>query len=167
VDTSEVFLVQSSYKPAAVRAFYLALVRILYFDFIDAFSDPTRYRARARQFALNLAQEIAIFDNPNITTLNLSLGFYPAKVIACILTFDFEPDLAKALQELHEKLPHPDNEKEQFDEWRKANGQAWVVKLTDLIGHNLQFTDAAKGSTEEIYSCPSFTDRMPEQRPVK
>jgi dsRNA-specific ribonuclease len=145
------FSVQSSYKPAAVRAFYLALVRILYFEFVDAFSDPTRYRARARQFASNLAKGIAIFDSPEITTLNLSLGFYPGGVIACILTFDLEPDLAKALQELHEKLPHPDNEKEQFDEWRKAHGQAWVVKLTDLIGHNLQFSDKQKEVLKEYY----------------
>lgn len=144
--------VQSSYKPAAVRAFYLALVRILYFDFVGAFSDPTRYRARARQFASSLAQGIAIFDNPDITTtLNLSLGFYPVGIIACILTFDLEPDLAKGLQQLHEKLPHPDNEKEQFDEWRRADGQAWVVKLTDLIGHNLQFTDEQKEVLKQYY----------------
>lgn len=147
------FSVQSSYKPAAVRAFYLALVRIFYFDFVGAFRDPTRYRARARQFASSLAQGIAIFYNPGITTtLNLGLGFYPVGVIACILTFDLEPDLANALQELHKNLPHPDNEKEQFDEWRKVDGQAWVVKLTDLIGHNLQFTDEQKKVLKQYYN---------------
>jgi hypothetical protein len=42
--------VDSSYEPAKVRAFYLALIRVLGFDFAKAFDDPTRRRSFARSF---------------------------------------------------------------------------------------------------------------------
>jgi hypothetical protein len=55
------------------------------------------------------------------------------------------------MQELEAELPDPDKEAEKFNEWRKTKGQAWVEKLTGLIGHNLQFSEQQKELLKEYY----------------
>ncbi len=134
----------SSYEPAKVRAFYLALIRVFYFDFAKAFDDPTLYRAKARSFTL-------IFNRARSLALNLAFDFDPKNVLLCLLTLNFEPQLKQAMQELEAELPDPDREPEKFDEWRKVQGQVWIEKLATLIGHNLQFGEQQKELLKEYY----------------
>jgi dsRNA-specific ribonuclease len=136
--------VEGSYEPAKVRAFYLALVRVLGFDFAKAFDDPTRRRSFARSFTF-------IFNRSRGLALNLAFDFDAKNVLLCLLALDLEPQLKQAMQELEVELPDPDKEPERFDQWRKAKGQAWVEKLTDLMGHNLQLGKQQKELLKEYY----------------
>ena len=136
--------VDSSYEPAKVRAFYLALIRVLGFDFAKAFDDPTRRRSFARSFT-------SVFDRSRGLALNLAFDFDPKNVLLCLLALDIEPRLKQAIEELEAELPDPDEEAERFDEWRKTKGQAWVEKITGLIGYNLQFSEAQKDLLKEYY----------------
>jgi dsRNA-specific ribonuclease len=132
------------YEPAKVRSFYLALVRVLSFDFAKAFDDPTRRRAQARSFAF-------IFDRVRSFALDLAFDFDAKNVLLCLLALDLEPQLKLAMQELEAELPDPDKESERFDEWRKVKGHAWVKKLTALIGHDLQFSQQQTKLLKEYY----------------
>jgi dsRNA-specific ribonuclease len=136
--------VDPSYNPAKVRAFYLALIRVFYFDFAKAFDDATLYRAKARSLTF-------IFNRARSLALNLAFDFDPKNVLLCLLTLNFEPQLKQAMQELEAELPDPDKEPEKFDEWRKVQGQAWIEKLTALIGHNLQLSEQQKELLKEYY----------------
>jgi predicted NACHT family NTPase len=145
-------LVKLPYKPGAVRAFYLSLFRLFYQAFSRAF-DPARGYSRTRRFALNLtrvrtlahapseAKEVFNFD------FNLDTSSDPAYVLACILAFDFEPELKQALQQLIAVMPDPDKEKEIFEQWKQSNGEHWIgnfrmimIHATD-IEHNWQFSN--------------------------
>ncbi len=136
--------VERSYEPAKVRAFYLALVRVLSFDFAKAFDDPTHGRSSARSFTF-------IFNRACGLALNLAFDFDAKNVLLCLLALDLEPQLKQAMQELEAELPDPDKDPERFDKWRKDKGQAWVEKLTALIGHNLQFSEQQKKLLKEYY----------------
>jgi dsRNA-specific ribonuclease len=136
--------VDSSYEPAKVRAFYLALIRVLGFDFAKAFDDPTRRRSFACSFT-------SVFDRTRGLALSLAFDFDAKNVLLCLLALDLEPQLKKAMEELEAELPDPDEEAERFNEWRKTKGQAWVEKLTSLIGYNLQFSEPQKDLLKEYY----------------
>jgi len=142
-------LANHSYEPAKVRAFYLALVRVLAFDFAKAFDDPTRRRSFARSFT-------SIFDRARGFALNLAFDFDAKNVLLCLLALDLEPQIKQAMQELEAELPDPAQESERFDEWRKFKGRAWVEKLTNLIGYNLQFSEQQKNLLKEYYKANKF-----------
>lgn len=144
--------VEPAYKPIKVRAFYLALVRLLGLGLIRNF-DPTRGSASARQFAQsfdrarNIARDVALDvafkRNPNTD---------PANVIVSIFTLDLEPELKLVLQKLQDELPDPKEEKERFEEWRQTNGRYWVEKITKLLGCDLQFSQQQKQLLKDYYN---------------
>lgn len=139
--------IEPSYKPAKVRAFYLTLFRILGLAFARNF-DPSRGSSSARQFALSfnrankIALDIAFINNPK---------FDPANVFISAFTLDFEPELREILQQLQAELPEPDQDRERFENWRQANGQAWIDKIRKLLGHDLQLTKPQKKLLQEYY----------------
>lgn len=140
-------LVDSSYKPMKVRAFYLTLFRILGLAFARNF-DPTRGGSSARQFALS-------FDRVSSLALDIAFilnsKFDPANVLVSVFTLDFEPELKHALQQLQSELPDPDKHRERFEEWRQTNGQAWVEKIRNILGHDLQFSKPQKKLLQQYY----------------
>lgn len=140
-------LVGSSYKRMKVRAFYLTLFRVLGLAFIRNF-DPTRGGAKARQFALS-------FDRVSSLALDIAFilnsKFDPANVLVSVFTLDFEPELKHALQQLQSELPDPDKHRERFEEWRQTNGQAWVEKIRNILGHDLQFSKPQKELLQQYY----------------
>ena len=140
-------LVDSSYKPMKVRAFYLTLFRVLGLAFARNF-DPTRGGASARQFALsfNRASSLAL----DIAFI-LNSKFDPANVIVSIFALDLEPELKQALQQLQAELPDPDKQRERFEEWRQTNGQTWVDKIRNILGHDLQFSKPQKKLLQQYY----------------
>ncbi|HEY9710121.1 MAG TPA: hypothetical protein V6D48_18080, partial [Oculatellaceae cyanobacterium] len=139
--------VEPYYKPAKVRAFYLALVRLLGLAFVRNF-DPTRGGAKARQFALsfNRAREVALdlaFNhNPNLD---------PANVLVSVFALDVNPELKQALQKLQAELPDPKADRKGFEAWRQDNGQAWFEEIRNLLGHDLQLSDAQKDLLKQYY----------------
>jgi dsRNA-specific ribonuclease len=138
---------EPSYKPAKIRAFYLTLFRILGLAFARNF-DPSRGSSSARQFALSferankIALDIAFLNNSN---------FDPANVFISVFTLDFEPELRAILQQLQNELPEPDKNREKFENWRQINGQAWIEKIRQILGHDLQFSKPQKKLLQEYY----------------
>ncbi|MEO8891525.1 MAG: ribonuclease III domain-containing protein [Coleofasciculaceae cyanobacterium] len=139
--------IEPSYKPAKVRAFYLTLFRILGLAFARNF-DPTRGASSARQFALsfNRANKIAL----DTAFINNS-KFDPANVLISAFTLDFEPELRQALQQLQSELPEPEQDRERFENWRQVNGQTWVEKIRNILGHDLQLSKPQKKLLQEYY----------------
>ncbi len=139
--------IETSYKSAKVRAFYLSLFRVLGLAFARNF-DPTRGSASARQFALSFdratkkALDIAFINNSN---------FDPANVLISVFTLDFEPELRDALQQLQAELPELDKNRERFEQWRQADGQRWVEKIRNILGYNLQLSKPQKKLLQQYY----------------
>lgn len=79
-------------------------------------------------------------DAGNLNHLNPTHVFESAFVLA------HEPELKHLLLQLKEQFPNPDNERGNFDEWCKANGQAWLDELRGVmikhrnIGQDWQFS---------------------------
>lgn len=144
--------VEPSDRQTKIRAFYLAIVRLLGLGFVRNF-DPVRSSASTRQFALSferagkiardVALDLAFKRNPKSD---------PANVIVSILALDLEPELKRSLQKLQDELPHPKHEKVRFEEWRQANGQYWVEKISDLLGYDLHFSQQQKELLKEYYA---------------
>lgn len=147
--------VEGSYKPAKVRAFYLALVRILGRAFVRKF-DPTRTKATERndahQFALsfNRAHDLALD-----LAFKLNHNTNPENILVSIFALDIEPGLKQLLQQLQEQLqaefPALKEEKKRFETWRQANGQDWVEKIKEAIGHDLNFSEQQKELLKQYY----------------
>ncbi|MBD2387063.1 NACHT C-terminal helical domain 2-containing protein [Cylindrospermum sp. FACHB-282] len=135
------------YKPIKVRAFYLSLIRILGLGFVSNF-DSQKTVNKVSQFflgfnrATDIGLDLAFKYNNNLDSAN---------VLASIFAIDFEPELQQALRELQAEVPNPKKEKEIFDEWRQAQGQYWLNKIKELIGHDLQFSDQQKELLKEYY----------------
>ena len=139
-------------KPAVLRAFYFALVRVFYFDFAAAFACSTRGRSLARSFAKSIERARSLMIDPDVKLMHsLSFGFYPAGVIAFLLTQDFEPELSQALQQFMSEIPHPDRQKEKFDQWRKTEGQVWLMKFSTLIALDFKFNEEDKEHIKRYY----------------
>lgn len=144
--------VEPSDRQTKIRAFYLAIVRLLGLGVVRNF-DPVRSSASTRQFALSferagkiardVALDLAFKRNPNSD---------PANVIVSILALDLEPELKRSLQKLQDELPHPKHEKARFEEWRQAKGRYWVEKISNLLGYDLQFSQQQKELLKEYYA---------------
>ena len=145
------FCVEPNHKQAFVRAFYLALIRLLGLAFVRNF-DPARGGSKARQFALsfnrarNIARDIALD-----LAFNANPNSDPANVLVSVFVLDLEPELKQVLQKLESELPDPKEERDKFEVWRKAKGQDWLKEIITVLGHDLQFTDEQKELLKEYY----------------
>ncbi|MEQ9355753.1 ribonuclease III domain-containing protein [Coleofasciculus chthonoplastes] len=140
--------VEPDYQPVKVRAFYLALIRLLGITFARKL-DPNCSPGKARQFfscfnrACDVVLDIAFFDNPNTD---------PANVIVSVFALDFEPELKQALQQIKAELPDLDEEKERFEDWRQNNGQDWIDKIKNILGHDLQLNNEQRNLLKQYYN---------------
>ncbi|MBD2018724.1 NACHT domain-containing NTPase [Leptolyngbya sp. FACHB-36] len=134
--------VETSYKPAAVRAFYFAAAR----DYALALAlDRDLDRALALNRDLNL-------DRALHRALDSDLAHAHALALA------EEPELRNKLQELYERLPDTGyKNRKSFDRWREANGETWREELRAVmiehrnIGHDWQFSNAQKYLLQQYY----------------
>jgi predicted NACHT family NTPase len=135
--------VEVPYKPAAVRAFYFALVRDLTLDstLVNAF-DLALDSALVATLDLSLDRVLNRVLNPALVhTLNLALN----------------PELRRALQELKAQLPDPDSDEERFKQWWQVHSQTWTNQLSSAmiryrnIGHNWQFSKQQQVLLQEYY----------------
>jgi dsRNA-specific ribonuclease len=140
--------VEPDYQPVKVRAFYLALIWLLGITFARKL-DPNCSPGKARQFfscfnrACDVVLDIAFFDNPKTD---------PANVIVSVFALDFEPELKQALQQIQAELPDLDEKKERFEDWRQNNGQDWIDKIKNILGHDLQLDDEQRNLLKQYYN---------------
>jgi predicted NACHT family NTPase len=171
--------VEAPYKPAAVRAFYLALDpdlgRALAFDVAPDFARLFNL-GRALDHALDLGRALA-FDVALDHTLDLgrALTFDVALDRALVLNLDhalnlafydvaldcggLDRELQHKLQQLKEQLPDTSYEnRENCEQWRQAKGQTWTEQLRAVmiehrnIGHDWQFTYFQQELLQQYYA---------------
>jgi predicted NACHT family NTPase len=127
--------VETTYKTAAVRAFYFFL------DLAHAFDralDLDLARALDRALALDLDR-----------ALDLDLDFD--------FDLDLNPDLAKDLELLKTELPDRSANWDVWSAWDQNYSQAWTAKLRSIIvqhrnlGHDWQFSDTQHQKLQQYY----------------
>ena len=161
------------YKPAMLRAFYLALTltsdsgnnlglaRVLglknNFDSEQELS-LDRYLSRTLVLAPNLHNNFDLADKllsdlreardrarDGFSPRSRALGREPL----------FNPKLQESLQQLKDELPNPREDREKFKEWWITNGQAWIDLLREVtieyrnFGHDWQFREHHKEALEQ------------------
>ena len=145
--------IELPYKPAEVRAFYLALIRVLGLAFVKTLDPNVKLNgSESRRFASHFERAHSLVSRPDVNiTLNLSQGFEPAGVIARVFAFDLSPELKLVLQELQAIIPSPKNDIKGFEQWRQDNGAAWIGKLKDAIGYDLHLGQEEKEIVKQYY----------------
>ncbi len=165
--------VESPYKEAAIRAFYLTL------------NLPNELRL-SRNLSLALAIDLRLADNfaPDLSidlalnralSLSLALAERPSleqilalsfalsdnRTLVCARSLQGETKLSplcESLQHLKEEIPAFDQGKENLKEWWITNGQIWVEKLKSVIledrniGHEWQFNEQQKKVLQQYYA---------------
>lgn len=157
--------VKHYYKPVKLRAFYLAIIRLLGIAVVRNF-DPGRGGSKARHFVSSFnrgrafALDLAFNSNPNLN---------PANVLVTIFALDIEPELKGVLQELEAEIKEPMGEKESFEKWRQACGLDWTKKIEAAIGFDLNFSKSQKDLLKEYYNANKLLeeciDRVAELPP--
>ncbi|NER99744.1 MAG: NACHT domain-containing NTPase [Symploca sp. SIO1B1] len=149
--------VDVSYKPAAVRAFYLSLNldRALFLDPNFGFSlsfdfDLSLNFSLAFGFSRSLSHSQILDLSFRLDfSLDLSRLLYRSEIIA--------PKLKHSLQQLQDQLPNPEEDKQQLKQWWEVNGKAWTEQLRSAmiehrnIGHDWQFNGQQKLLLKRYY----------------
>jgi predicted NACHT family NTPase len=165
------------YKPAAVRAFYFALVHPL-----DPALVPTLVRTLDQSFVRALVPalvpkacgtvdgkditvdgkgivEVAVdggLDYALIRVLNRTLDGARDSAFNYVFAVVVDPELKQALQELKEQLPNLDTDTELL-KWWQLNGNTWREQLRYLmikyrnIGHDWQLSQHQKEVLSQYY----------------
>ncbi len=145
--------VNLTYQPAAIRSFYLSIIRVLGLSLVKVF-DPNIHinSAKIRNLIRHFEKANLLSNAADVTIrINLSQGLDPAGIIACIFIFDIEPELKLVLKELQMQILPMKNNIKSFHPWRQDNGQVWLNKLTTAIGHDLQFSTKEKEILKKYY----------------
>lgn len=135
------------YEQIKIKNFYLAFIRIFALSFVEKFT-PARGAGKARQFlsclwrSPNIALDLAFYNNHNLD---------PAYVLIPLFTLDLQPDWQNFLQQLQKAAPHPNNQREEFEEWRQTNGDQWLAKFQTMINFDLQFDPSEKNLLKQYY----------------
>ncbi len=165
------------YKPAAVRAFYFALVHPL-----DPALVPTLVRTLDQSFVRAIVPalvpkacgtvdgkditvdgkgivEVAVdggLDYALIRVLNRTLDGARDSAFNYVFAVVVDPELKQALQELKEQLPNLDTDTELL-KWWQLNGNTWREQLRYLmikyrnIGHDWQLSQQQKDMFRQYY----------------
>ena len=169
--------VEASYKPAAVRAFYLtrAINRARALN-LNRDLNRTRTRAINRTRARTRARAINININrtrTRVRTLDFDLdldldrvldrvlsrdcAYTLARVLDRVLDRASEPKLKQALDSLKNQLPDRKVDREAFKQWWLSNSETWAEDLRAVmikhrnIGHDWQFSDEQKKKLKQYY----------------
>lgn len=149
--------VETSYKPATVRAYYFSLSNTLDFSLIFSLALSTT-------FSLD---SVLSLDHGLFSVLNRTLSFNRTLSLNRALKLKSELELSRIrtlnselqnkLQQLEVHLLHASDNRENFQSWWQANGHAWTEQLRAVmiehrnIGHDWQFTDSQKKLLEQYY----------------
>ncbi|NEQ24207.1 MAG: NACHT domain-containing NTPase [Microcoleus sp. SIO2G3] len=152
--------VKTSYKPAAIRAFYLALAlppnhRLA--------SDQTLALAIDRSLAGNLGDDLAL-DLALVHALGVALALTPElaynRMSALRLALDLNHltgvgVINDSLKQLKNQLPNPDANQETIQQWWQGNGHDWASQLRSVmighrnIGHEWHLNEASQQLVEQ------------------
>jgi predicted NACHT family NTPase len=152
--------VKTPYKPAAIRAFYLALAlppnhRLA--------SDQTLALAIDRNLAGNLGGDLAL-DLALVHALGVALALTPElaynRMSALRLALDLNhltgvEVINDSLKQLKNQLPNPDANQETIKQWWQGNGQDWASQLRTVmidhrnIGHKWHLSEASQHLVEQ------------------
>ncbi|HEY9596382.1 MAG TPA: NACHT domain-containing NTPase, partial [Cyanophyceae cyanobacterium] len=146
--------VKTSYKSAAVRAFYLALA----FPPEHRLSgDQTLALAIDRRLSSELDGELAL-DLALVHALNIALSLTCELIYDRLTTLRLSLSLnhltkgtpfQNCLEQLQQQLPNPDVNRDSIQQWCQVNASAWVSQLRRLIvehrniGHEWHLNEAS------------------------
>ncbi|WP_088243905.1 NACHT domain-containing protein [Calothrix rhizosoleniae] len=156
--------VETSYKPAAIRIFYICLSRYLsrYLSLYlsrylslslsrDLTLNLSRYLRRdlSRDLTGVLSRDLSLYLSRDLTgVLSRDLSLYLSQVLA----LDISPELKQTLQNLITQLPKEDSEPKVIKQWWLENSESWAQQLRNVmiehcyIGYDWQFTQDQKKS---------------------
>ncbi|NER45405.1 MAG: signal transduction protein [Symploca sp. SIO1A3] len=158
--------VDASYKPAAVRAFYLSL-DLCFSQSIDLSLSQSIDFSRSLDLSLDLFLDFSL-DLSLDLCLSRSLFLCLSRSLDLSLDLSLDqslsqveiiaPKLKYSLQQLKGQLPNPEKDKEQLKQWWEFNGKAWTEQLRAVmiehrnIGHNWQFNEQQQELLNQYYN---------------
>ena len=152
--------VKTSYKLAAIRAFYLALALPPNHRLAN---DQTLALAIDRNLAGDLGGELAL-DLALVHALGVALALTPElaynRMSALHLALDLNhltgaEVINDSLKQLKNQLPNPDADQETIKQWWQGNGQDWASQLRSVmighrnIGHKWHLSEASQHLVEQ------------------
>ncbi|HAJ59778.1 MAG TPA: histidine kinase [Cyanobacteria bacterium UBA8543] len=120
--------VKTHHTPVALRAFYLALVRVLGLFLGRIHTNPNSL-SRLYHSAGSFVRAASLARKQATDVLDITLDVDLDVVLARIFALDLEPELSQKLQQIQAQMPDPDEDKERFNEWWQAENQAWIEQL--------------------------------------
>lgn len=167
-----------TYKPAAIRAFYLdcdinidiyrtlgCLIDLNCTYVLECASFLSRTLSLDLVDSLNIILKLAPdFTQFNALEFPMNIVFTRALAIdqALYIAPDLDPELKQVLQELKEQLPDPEADEEILIDWRKEKGQTWAERVKIQIvkpykfGEHWQFNDFQKELLKQYYEANSL-----------
>lgn len=146
-------IINASYYPASVRAFYFTLA--LPPDYPLAYNQNLALSLDSRlagNLAIDLALDLALIHALAIS-LRMTTNIFYQRLSVLALALDLQhllqdsPVLQQSLQNLHDELPTPEQSRHALKIWWEENGETWTSKLRNLIisdrqiGHDWQFDE--------------------------
>lgn len=146
-------IINASYYPASVRAFYFTLA--LPPDYPLAYNQNLALSLDSRlagNLAIDLALDLALIHALAIS-LRMTTNIFYQRLSVLALALDLQhllqdsPVLQQSLQNLHDELPTPEQSRHALKSWWEENGETWTSKLRNLIisdrqiGHDWQFDE--------------------------
>ncbi len=147
--------VEGRYQPVAVRAFYLSIVRVI--GLVLASVNTNNPNRKFYEYARCFARARILAREKAAGVLDLDFDRDLDRVLARVLALNLEPELSKTLQQIQEKMPDPDTDKEEFKQWWDTDVKAWIeqlrtVRIPDLnISHDEKFSQSLKKPLELYY----------------
>jgi predicted NACHT family NTPase len=120
--------VRAPYKPVALRAFYLGLVRVLGLFLSRIHTNPNSL-ARLYHSAVSFVRAASLARKQSTDVLDIVFEVDLDVVLARVFAFNLEPELSQTVQQIQDKMPNPDEDKERFNEWWQAENKAWIEQL--------------------------------------
>ncbi|MEH2297893.1 MAG: NACHT domain-containing NTPase [Nostoc sp.] len=156
--------VKVSYKPAALRAYYLFLSRCLSRSLSQSLSrslSQSLSRSLFRSLDLSRSQSLdpdldLYLDLYLSQSLDLSLDVYLSRSLSRSRSQSLDPKLKNLLQKFREQVPSR-QDSEESQKWWLANGKAWCEELRLVmikhrnIGHDWQFGNEQKELLQQYY----------------
>ena len=142
-------LVQRNFKPAEIRAFYVALVCVLDLALTRVLDPSLKFdisKVRKLRKSLAKAQKNVEFADVN-QSLKLAFDNEVVGILVGVLALDIEPELKQLLAQFQSQMPDLQN----WKKWRKEFGGCWLAKFKTAIGYNRDFRPQQKTLLKQYY----------------
>ncbi|MEG5170661.1 NACHT C-terminal helical domain 2-containing protein [Microcoleus sp. B3-D7] len=142
-------LVQRNFKPAEIRAFYVALVCVLDLALTRVLDPSLKFdRSKVRKFRNCLAKARKKVEFADVNeSLKFAFENDVAGILVGILALDIEPELKQLLAQFQTQMPDLPN----WKKWRKDCGSCWLAKFKTAIGYNRDFRPQQKTLLKQYY----------------